>query len=311
MLQMIIDLSKHIKVIRPEAKSMFPYSNSIYIEDKVPTCIDAGSGGRAYADLDVNNIELLLLSHNHFDHVNGISFFKNARIWAGQEEERSYRDSDFHLMFTGYLEWPRLMGDINRENLSKYIVLPADVPAKRGYQEVKLSGLIKDGDIFELGETRVTALHTPGHSPGHYAYYFEKEGILFSGDIDLAPGGPWYGGGLSDFDALLISVQKVIDINPRILVTSHRRIFDCKTDNIQELLRKYINISLQKEAQSLKYLSEPRTIDEIANQDFINDFKQKTPFDSFWTKMMIDKHMKRLIRLGQVKQIDSKYYQRI
>lgn len=308
---MIIELNKHIKVIRPEAKAMFPYSNSLYVDDRVKTCIDAGSGGRAYTGIDVNSIELLLLSHNHFDHVNGISFFKNAKIMAGQEEEQSYRDPDFYLKYIGYLEWPRLMGDIDRENLSKFIVLPDDVPVKRGYQEVKLSGLIKDGDVFDLGETTVTALHTPGHTPGHYAYYFEKDGILFSGDIDLAPGGPWYGGGLSDFDALLSSAQRITDINPRILVTSHRRVFDSRTDNIPQLIRDYINISLQKEEQSLKYLSEPRTIDDIAKQDFISDFKEKSPYTNFWTKMMIDKHMQRLIKLGQVKQIESKYYQRV
>lgn len=308
---MIIELTKYIKVIRPEAKAMFPYSNSIYIDDRVKTCIDAGSGGRAYAGIDVNRIELLLLSHNHFDHVNGISFFKNARIMAGQEEEQSYRDPDYFLKYIGYPEWPRLMGEMEQVRMSQYMTMPDDVPAKRGFQDIKLAGLIKDGDVFDLGETSVIALHTPGHSPGHYAYYFEKDGILFSGDIDLAPEGPWYGGGLSDFDALLNSVQRVIDINPRILVTSHRRVFDSRNENITQLLRDYINISLQKEEQSLKYLSEPRTIDDIANQDFIHDFKEKTPFADFWTKMMIDKHMQRLIKLGQVKQIESKYYQRV
>lgn len=308
---MLVELNKHIKVIRPEAKAMFPYSNSLFVDDRVKTCIDAGSGGRAYAGIDVNSVELLLLSHNHFDHVNGISFFKNARVMAGREEEQTYRDPDFYLKFSGFLEWPRLMGSIDRERILGLIDLPADVPSKRGFQHIELNGLIKDGDVFDLGATRVTVLHTPGHSPGHYAYYFEKDGILFSGDIDLAPGGPWYGGGLSNFDDLLSSVQRIIDINPRILVTSHRRVFDSRTENIQHLLKEYINIPLQKEEQSLKYLSEPRTIDDIAEQDFINDFKEKTPFANFWTKMMIDKHMQRLMKLGKIRQIESKYYQRV
>ncbi|MDD3024284.1 MAG: MBL fold metallo-hydrolase [Syntrophomonadaceae bacterium] len=305
---MIIELTKKIKVIRPEAKAIFPYSNSMFIDDEIQTCIDAGAGGHAYSDINVDDIALLLLSHNHFDHVNGISFFKNARIMAGREEEKSYIDQDYYLMYSGYLEWPRLMGSIDREELTGIIALPDDIPARRGYQEVKLAGLIKDGDVFDLGATKVMALHTPGHTPGHYAYYFEKEGILFSGDIDLAPRGPWYGGGLSSFDDLIGSVQKVIEINPRILVTSHRRIFDSGNDNIVQLLKDYINISLHKEEQSLKYLSEPRTIDDIAGQDFINDFKHKTPFALFWTKMMIDKHIQRLIKMGKIKQIDSLHY---
>ncbi|ABI68377.1 MBL fold metallo-hydrolase [Syntrophomonas wolfei] len=308
---MIIALTRVIKLIRPEARAVFPYSNSLYIDDEVQTFIDAGSGGRAYAEIPTDKIELLLLSHNHFDHVNGISFFSRARIMAGREEALTYQNQELYLEFSGFYDWERLMGQMDRGLLSGTMSLPEDVPAQRGFQEVQLDGLIKDGDVFELGATSLRAIHLPGHSPGHYAFYCEKEGILFSADLDLAPDGPWYGGGLSDFDELEKSIKKLIEINPRILVTSHRRVFDAAQDNIPALLQAYLDVPLKKEEQSLIYLAEPRTIEDIARQEFIEGFKGKTPFAVFFTKMMIDKHLKRLEKAGKVKKIDETHYIRI
>lgn len=46
---------------------------------------------------------------------------------------------------------------------------------------------IEDGQIFEVGNVRLEARHTPGHTPGSTC--FVAEGVLFSGDT-LFPGGP-------------------------------------------------------------------------------------------------------------------------
>ena len=40
---------------------------------------------------------------------------------------------------------------------------------------------LTDGDVFHLGERRVLAFFTPGHSAGHYCYLFE--GRLLTGDL--------------------------------------------------------------------------------------------------------------------------------
>ena len=41
--------------------------------------------------------------------------------------------------------------------------------------------IVKDGDQLALGEKRIFAYHTPGHSPGHFCYLFEKR--LITGDL--------------------------------------------------------------------------------------------------------------------------------
>jgi len=44
-------------------------------------------------------------------------------------------------------------------------------------------GYILDNDKIRFGNTELTAILVPGHSPGSLAFYNEKEGILFSGDV--------------------------------------------------------------------------------------------------------------------------------
>ncbi len=48
---------------------------------------------------------------------------------------------------------------------------------------------IEDGDVFEIGDLRVEALSTPGHTPGSTSFAVEGTPLLFTGDT-LFPGGP-------------------------------------------------------------------------------------------------------------------------
>ncbi|HEX3012590.1 MAG TPA: MBL fold metallo-hydrolase [Syntrophomonadaceae bacterium] len=304
---MIVELTKNIKVIRPEAKSAFPYSNSLYIDDDIQTMIDAGAG-KAYKEIAAENIDLVLISHNHFDHINGLPYFTKARIFAGREETLTYTDPQVYLEFSGFSRWEELMGQKKVGNMNALYQMPDDVPSQIGFQPISLTGVFKDGDEFNLGRTMVKTIHTPGHTPGHYSFYIEKEGILFSGDIDMSPRGPWYGNEYSDLDELIDSVQRIKDIKPRILVTSHRRIF---YHDINQRLDEFINTVMDKEEQILEYLIEPRTLDDIAAQDFAYENELRNRYIVFWAKIMIEKHLKRLARLNKIEKIGLDKYIKI
>ena len=45
---------------------------------------------------------------------------------------------------------------------------------------------IGDDEVLEVGSLRLRSLYTPGHAPGHLAFYVEEEGIVFSGDALFA-----------------------------------------------------------------------------------------------------------------------------
>jgi glyoxylase-like metal-dependent hydrolase (beta-lactamase superfamily II) len=42
---------------------------------------------------------------------------------------------------------------------------------------------LSDGDRIELGETSLSAVHTPGHASAHLCYYLDAERAVFAGDV--------------------------------------------------------------------------------------------------------------------------------
>jgi hydroxyacylglutathione hydrolase len=45
---------------------------------------------------------------------------------------------------------------------------------------------IEDEEVLEVGGLRLESLYTPGHAPGHLAFYLESEGLVLSGDALFA-----------------------------------------------------------------------------------------------------------------------------
>ncbi len=50
----------------------------------------------------------------------------------------------------------------------------------------KIDEYIEDGEEVEVGGLRLRSLYTPGHAPGHLAFYIESEGIVLAGDALFA-----------------------------------------------------------------------------------------------------------------------------
>ena len=83
----------------------------------------------------------ILLTHSHHDHINGIEAVLDAS------------DAQLHLL---------------KEE------------AKFWGAELTRPTLHHGGDVLELGETSITILHTPGHTPGSACYTVDKD--LITGD---------------------------------------------------------------------------------------------------------------------------------
>lgn len=46
-----------------------------------------------------------------------------------------------------------------------------------------LGAYINEDDEIKFGNCSLKAIHVPGHSPGSLAFYSEKEGVVFAGDV--------------------------------------------------------------------------------------------------------------------------------
>ena len=92
-------------------------------------------------------------------------------------------------------------------------VTAEDAPELDGYDF-----LIADEEVLEVGQLRITAMHTPGHTPGSICFKIEGSPVLFSGDT-LFPGGPGatkFPGG--NFPTIIESVKRLFTLPPETVV---------------------------------------------------------------------------------------------
>ena len=76
-----------------------------------------------------------------------------APVWAGADEYRLLGDADL--------------------NVSKRI---------RRAEEIIPDRLLKDGECVDVSGLSFKVLFTPGHTEGSVCYYFDKDGVLITGD---------------------------------------------------------------------------------------------------------------------------------
>ena len=82
---------------------------------------------------------------------------------------------------------------------------------------------ILNGDVFEVAGVQLTALHTPGHSPGSTCFHAPALGAVFTGDT-LFNGGPGATGrSYSSFDTIIDSIRETLFALPdeTVVYTGH------------------------------------------------------------------------------------------
>lgn len=121
--------------------------------------IDAGFYSNKVKEylMKLGNIDAILLTHGHFDHIQALDEIKNDF-----PEVKVY----IHIKDYEFLKRPEY-------NLS----------LKHGFNLVVESEVEKlnDGE-FKVGDYEIELIHTPGHTGGSCMYYFKKEKLLFTGD---------------------------------------------------------------------------------------------------------------------------------
>lgn len=148
--------------------------------------LDTGEGKPAFvANLraamtaeGVTELEGILLTHWHLDHVGGV---EHARRLA---RELSVNDKHKNEIIA-YKRVRRDKGEtaIDLECLRSLPNVDARVAlaeTKRAYAE------IHDGDVFDsVPGATLRALFTPGHTEDHVCFFLEEEGAIFAGDCVL------------------------------------------------------------------------------------------------------------------------------
>lgn len=102
-------------------------------------------------------VEAILLTHCHFDHVGAVA--PVARETGAP-------------VYCPEIELP-ILADIQSYTW----------PGAGPYEPYEAEHSVSGGETLELAGFRIEVLFTPGHSPGHVTYVFESENALLSGDV--------------------------------------------------------------------------------------------------------------------------------
>jgi len=138
------------------------------------------------------DIDLVILTHGHPDHLEGIRAFINSKtLVAIHEKEMAFI----------------------RETSSLYGREP-------GLSDFEPHLLLREGHL-NVGHLRFRVIHCPGHSPGSVCLYWEEKRVLFSGDtlFDQGIGRSDLPGG--DGQKLRESIQKLKEWDVEVLLPGH------------------------------------------------------------------------------------------
>jgi hydroxyacylglutathione hydrolase len=145
-----------------------PFQENCYVigdeESGTGAVIDPGDEAARIA-LTVERMGLaisqIIVTHAHIDHVGAIAPLKDEFLC------------------------PVLM-HVEAEAMLRTVRQQAMMMGMRFGKVPKVDRHIVDDEVLEVGSLRLRSLYTPGHAPGHLAFYAEEQGVVFSGDALFA-----------------------------------------------------------------------------------------------------------------------------
>ena len=161
-----------------------------------------------HIDCPPDKVDMLILSHEHLDHIGAAYHFHGRAIIAAHRlaaNKIMLRD-DFSMLRKMFNEPP----------------VPIDIDI-----------WLEEGNLIDLGNFRLTVMHTPGHTSACISLFDQEQGLLFASDT-LMPGGVMGGvfgsGSIADY---IQSLERLKGLNSKILLSGHGRLFDTPQDDVR------------------------------------------------------------------------------
>jgi glyoxylase-like metal-dependent hydrolase (beta-lactamase superfamily II) len=289
-------LTESVSVLVGEANGAYPSGNTLLVR---------GAGESVIIDPSVTvvamggvpaEIDAVINSHSHEDHIAGNGLFAEARVHVHEADLPGVR-SMRGLMAVYGLEG-EARDSFERTVLEEFHFTPR--PDAAGFT---------DGHVFDLGGgVRVEAVHLPGHTRGHSG--FRMDGVFFLSDIDLTGFGPYYGDVWSDLEDFEASLAKVRDEEADHYVTFHHKGVIEGRDTFVDLIDKFTEVIGRRHDSMLEFLGEPHTIDEMRAHRFIYRPHVEMAFVDSVEMRSAEMHVARMLARGEAVEVEPGRYQR-
>ena len=133
---------------------------------------------------------------------------------------------------------------------------------------------LRAGQDLHVGELELKAVHTPGHTSDHMAFFEPGSGSLFTGDAVLGRGTSFIDPPDGNLVAYLRSLKRMVDLGPRTIYPGHGPV----VLRGREKLVEYLAHREEREAQVLEALADgPRTITEMVEVIYADRPKDVRP----------------------------------
>jgi len=281
----------------------FPFSNSLYIDDKIKIIIDTGAGYHKYTEFN-GEIDLIINSHYHLDHIRYNYLFSNAEIIIHESDISAMQDlNKFAKTYGGELafgsewidKWEKEISSQANKHSSQGFVYESEYFKSIG----KVHNTYSSGDKVSCGNIIFEIVHTPGHSAGHCSFFFPEQNLCFATDYNVGGSfGPWYGGEDSDIDLLIQSAKKLIDLDAKYYINSHDQQIYYKKD-FSTKLEEFLEVIEVREKQILDLIEKGYSVKELCSEGIIYSKKYLyLEWVKIWETVMIIKHLNRLEKKG-------------
>jgi hydroxyacylglutathione hydrolase len=283
-----------IWLIAGDNRGKYPFCNSVYVAG-ARVLIDPGSDRAALIQLrEDQGVDQVWLSHWHEDHITHLDLFDDLPLWIAQQDAPPL--ASLEAFIDSYALEDDHLRQLFAATLTETFHFSPRQPARTfdGDETVVLS--------TQGATTTVRVMHTPGHTPGHCAFYFEEQGVVFTGDYDLTPFGPWYGDPGSSIEQTRRSVRRLQALNAPLCLTAHEDgVFESPAAEVWD---RYLQVIEHRERRYLAFLSEPRSMADIVAQWIVyRKAREPLPFFEHGERATAAKHLESLVARGQVQRL--------
>jgi len=285
-------LTSHIFLLYGKNNGSFPYSHSILILDEDKALIDTGCGIEILEQLKRKyNVGYVINSHTHPDHSAGNWVFDSKPIYVPEEGFKTSGD----------------IVALSKRFVGKKLARTWQYFVKESmcFKNCKPTHIYNERTKFDFGDVILEPIYTPGHTRDHYCFFEKKGEILFSFDYDLTSF-PWYGHEESSLSEFKKSINKLMEIAPKIVVSSHRGLI---TKNLRREFEDYCKVIDDRSEKILSLLEGGRkTLDQlISYAPIYGKFPYAEKLLRYWEKQMVKKHLKQLEIECKIKKLGGFY----